>query len=99
MKSNNAHPNPYVVAHLALLKAVADERPLRTQAGAILREARTREDLTQFELAERLGINVRTLQRWEADDSTASLAQLDVVARALGLRLHLAFTPAAHPAK
>ena len=68
--------------------------PLRGQAGAIVREARQREGLTQFELANHLGVNARTLQRWEAPDSTVSLSELEVFGRALGLRLDLIATPA-----
>ena len=67
---------------------------LRGQAGAIVREARLREGLTQFELASHLGVNARTLQRWEAPDSTVSLAELEVFGRALGLSLALLATPA-----
>lgn len=68
---------------------MSDTTPLRRQAGALLRQERLAQGLTQQELSARLGVSERTIQRWEAADSTVDLVELEVALRSLGLAVDL----------
>ena len=52
-------------------------------------QARIATGMSQADLAERLGMKPQQIQRYEATNySSASLARVQTIARALGLRLH-----------
>ena len=54
---------------------------------------RTTEDLTQSELAERLGMKRIALARLEAGDHTPSFDTLQLLSRGLGIEFHIDITP------
>lgn len=53
--------------------------------GRILAKARLDADISQAELARRLGIDKRTVQRWESGDTWPSLDELLYILRKMGL--------------
>ena len=58
------------------------------KGAAVLKQARAEEGLTQAQLATILGVNTRTIQRWEAGNSMPNAAQFG----ALRVVLHLHVT-------
>ncbi|WP_333785710.1 helix-turn-helix domain-containing protein [Parolsenella catena] len=50
-----------------------------------LRAARARADLSQGEVAEKVGINIGTLQKYESGDMTPGADKLPAIAEALGV--------------
>lgn len=55
----------------------------------LIREGRLRAGLTQFALAERLGVAQSQVARWEAGRSAPSLERVKVVLAACNLDLHV----------
>jgi transcriptional regulator with XRE-family HTH domain len=55
--------------------------------GKTLQALRKRADLSQSQLAEKAGINLQTLQSWEADRRKPKLDALLALAQALGVSL------------
>lgn len=50
-----------------------------------LRAARARADMSQGEVAEKVGINIGTLQKYESGDMTPGADKLTAIAEALGV--------------
>ena len=61
-----------------------NDHPKRTRIGEVIRQTRTRAALTQANLAEKSGVDVRTVQRIEAGRSASRLPTLGWLAGALG---------------
>ncbi len=61
-----------------------NDHPKPARIGAVIRQTRTRAALTQEGLAEKSGVDVRTVQRIEAGRSTTRLPTLGWLAEALG---------------
>jgi transcriptional regulator with XRE-family HTH domain len=61
-----------------------DNRPIPARIGEVIRQTRTRAALTQEVLAEKSGVDVRTVQRIEAGRSATRLPTLGWIAGALG---------------
>jgi transcriptional regulator with XRE-family HTH domain len=55
--------------------------------GARIREIRKDKDLTQSQLAEKLGRNQSQISEWETGDSEPQLLNLIAIAKALGVQL------------
>jgi transcriptional regulator with XRE-family HTH domain len=60
---------------------------------SLLIEARTRANLTQAELAERMGTSQSTIARLESGKAKPSLSTLRRLAKATGLGLKISFEP------
>ena len=73
----------------AVYRALKEEAALATR----VREVRTRAQLTQQQLADRMGVPLSTILRLENGTASPSLATLRRVARATGTRLELSFVP------
>ena len=76
-----------------MLSAGAEGVPLRAQVGNLLRTVRLAAGISQIAFANQLEVSSRTLMRWEAAESTIDLGELEVVGRALGLRLVMVALP------
>ena len=63
-----------------------DELAVLARFGAKVRRLRLDAELTQSALAERLGLEVRTVQKFEAGEINVPLATLHRIRRALGCR-------------
>lgn len=61
--------------------------------GALLRSARTGAELTQAELARRLGTTQSAISRWERSGEEPRLSSLRAALRACGLRARLVIEP------
>lgn len=59
--------------------------------GYTIKRLRTGRNLTQKELAERVGITERTLAEWERDGSYPSSRHLPALAKALGVNMERLF--------
>jgi DNA-binding XRE family transcriptional regulator len=66
---------------------------------ALLIEARARANLTQAELAKRMGTSQSTIARLESGKAKPSLSTLRRLAKATGLRLKISLEPAPRPKK
>lgn len=58
---------------------------LNCELAANIRAARARADLSQSEVAEKVGVNVGTLQKYERGDMTPGADKIPVLAEALGV--------------
>jgi transcriptional regulator with XRE-family HTH domain len=63
-----------------------DELALLARFGGNVRRLRVDAELTQAALAERLGLEIRTVQKFEAGQINVPLATLHRIRRALGCR-------------
>ncbi len=70
--------------------ALAEEFEL----ASLLIEARSRSNLTQAELAEKMGTSQSTIARLESGKAKPSLATLRRLAKATGMRLKISLEPA-----
>lgn len=61
--------------------------------GRLIRETRTRHDLSQQRLARRVGTHQSAISRIEADEISPSVETLDLLMRAMGERLRLLGVP------
>lgn len=61
--------------------------------GELIRETRTRHDLSQRRLARRVGTHQSAISRIEADEVSPSVETLDLLMRAMGERLTLIGVP------
>ena len=66
---------------------------------SLLIEARTRSNLTQAELAERMGTSQSTIARLESGKAKPTLSTLRKLAKATGTRLKITFEPKARSKK
>ncbi|GAA2225203.1 helix-turn-helix domain-containing protein [Streptomyces nogalater] len=60
-------------------------RTRRREIGARIRAARLRAGLTQIQLGDRIGRDIRTIHRWEYAQRVPTLEDLLLLADALGL--------------
>lgn len=67
--------------------------PPRLAAALALRWARSEAGLTQDELAARVGVTQQAVAKLERDEGNPTLATLEKVARALGMRVELGLEP------
>ena len=67
--------------------------PPRLAAALALRWARSDADLTQGELAARVGVTQQAVAKLEREEGNPTLATLEKVARALGMRVELGLEP------
>lgn len=73
----------------AVYRALKEEAAL----AHLVIEARTRAQLTQQQLADRMGVTLSAIVRLESGTASPSLSMLRRVARATGTRLELSFVP------
>jgi transcriptional regulator with XRE-family HTH domain len=64
---------------------LAEAASMAKSLGSMISEAREARGLTQDALAERLVVDTRTVQRWEANDGSMSVNRLVGIAKALGV--------------
>ena len=55
--------------------------------GQLISQSRVKKELNQKDLANKLGISVQTLNRWESNKETLTNAQISLIDKALGVRL------------
>ncbi len=55
--------------------------------GQLISQSRVKKELNQKELANKLGISVQTLNRWESNKETLTNAQISVINKVLGVKL------------
>ena len=60
-----------------------DETTDALNIGVYIAAQRASRKLTQMQLAKRIGVNVRTVTRWEVGDTSPGLSQLPALAAAL----------------
>jgi transcriptional regulator with XRE-family HTH domain len=82
------------------LRRMMAEEEVNFDIGQLVYDARTNADLTQAELAKKIGTTQSVISRLEdADYRGHSLAMLRRIAEALGLRLELRLLPPTRPRK
>lgn len=55
--------------------------------GQLISQARVKKELNQKELANKLGISVQILNRWESNKETLTNAQISLIDKILGVKL------------
>tara|TARA_B100000902_G_scaffold158640_1_gene154634 strand:+ start:15979 stop:16314 length:336 start_codon:yes stop_codon:yes gene_type:complete len=55
--------------------------------GQLISQSRLKKELNQKDLANKLGISVQTLNRWESNKETLTNAQISLIDKALGVKL------------
>ncbi len=63
------------------------------QIGQLIKTVRTQEGLTQKELAERLGVNVATVNRYETGKQNLTVDTIKKIAKAIGSNITVTFKP------
>lgn len=64
---------------------MSEQQQWRERAGRELAAARRRSGLSQTAIAERCGVSLRTVQRWEAGRASPDVRELVAFARACGV--------------
>jgi transcriptional regulator with XRE-family HTH domain len=80
-------------------KAGYDALAEEFELASLLIEARSRANLTQAELAERMGTSQSTIARLESGKAKPTLATLRRLAKATGMRLKISLEPASKSKK
>jgi transcriptional regulator with XRE-family HTH domain len=75
------------------LQAVYDALEAEFALASLVIEARTRAQLTQEELAEKMGAALSDIVRLESGKAAPSLSTLRRIAKATGTKLEIAFAP------
>jgi transcriptional regulator with XRE-family HTH domain len=68
------------------------------QAGKRIKNARTKKNMTQLELADRVGVSYQAVSNWERGVSMPDIAKLPDIARVLGLSISELLEEENHPA-
>lgn len=80
-----------MVHSTAILVKATDPDPSLFQVGHLIREARLKADLTQRELALKLGVSVPTVNKYEKHGHQVTIGTLSKIARVLQIDLMVGF--------
>jgi ribosome-binding protein aMBF1 (putative translation factor) len=90
------HPNhpkkrSTLVHSTSILVKATDQEPSLQQVGNLIREARLKADLTQSDLAMKLGVSISTVNKYEKKGQQVTIGTLLKIARVLEIDLMVAF--------
>ena len=90
------HPNPpkkrsVLVHSTSILVKATDQEPSLQQVGNLIREARLKADLTQGDLAMKLGVSISTVNKYEKKGQQVTIGTLLKIARVLEIDLMVGF--------
>lgn len=80
-----------MVHSTSILVKATDPNPSVSQVGHLIREARLKADLTQRELALKLGVSVPTVNKYEKHGHQVTIGTLANIARVLQIDLTVGF--------
>jgi transcriptional regulator with XRE-family HTH domain len=80
-----------MVHSTSILVKATDQDPSLQQVGHLIREARLKADLTQKELALKLGVSIPTVNKYEKKGHQVTIETLSKIARVLEFDLLVGF--------
>lgn len=80
-----------MVHSTSILVKASDPEPALHQVGHLIREARLKADLTQEELAIKLGVSIPTVNKFEKKGHQVTIGTLSKIARVLEVDLMVGF--------